>query len=248
MLIRSITLLTWVAGLFLATASAVRAETSERCEIPAGTTFVYVPTEVTIYSDRNRLNVYFSTTKQFLAPFRSITASGDRFVLELFTDGMPVWVVAPRSDLWRFQFESAKTLVKSPTDLRLQDAFLQANTAERTMKCAVAERREQARLLFEKGYAKLSSAPGDAEKIFREGLDLDSENATAILYWGHAQVLTGSPYLKGAYEAFQEALLMGLPDDLGALARAHIRNLERRSPCYKEWYGALPKIFDGACQ
>ena len=84
-----------------------------------------------------------------------------------------------------------------------------SNTTQETLQCAVAERREQARLLFEKGYEKMrSDAPEDAERLFLEGLRLDSENADAIFYWGHARILTGNPFAKGSYEAFREALKM----------------------------------------
>lgn len=238
-----------VVFLLLLGSSNSRAQMSERCEIAPGTNYVYVPPEVTVYSDRSRLTIYLSTNRESLFTFKSLNELGGNFLLELFADGMPLWVVAPRSDLWRYRFLTGRALVQAVADHRLKDIMLRSNTTQETLQCAVAERREQARLLFEKGYEKMrSDAPEDAERLFLEGLRLDSENADAIFYWGHARILTGNPFAKGSYEAFREALKMGLPENLAKMASAHVRYLERNRPCYKEWYETLPNMHHGSCE
>lgn len=234
--------------LVLLTPSCVRAEPSEQCDLPPGTKYVYVPPEVTIYSDRSRLNIYLSTTREGLFAFRSLNPSGESFMLELVTDGMPTWIVVPRSDLWRYRFGTDTTLSQSGADHRLKYIMLRSNTAQGTPQCAIEARRANARLLFEKGYAKLlAEAPNEAESLFLEGLKLNSENAEAIFYWGHARVLTNAEFAIGSYEAFREALKMGLPDDLAMMANAHVRHLERRTPCYKEWYETSPNVHVRSC-
>lgn len=238
-----------MAGLLaLVAASGARAEQAERCEIPAGTQYAHVPPEVTVYSDRSRLSIYLSTVREQLFLLKSLTQSGDLFVLELFADGMPLWVAAPRADLWRYRFSTANGLAFAVGEYRLKHQMLRPYTARETLPCLIEERRAQARLLFEKGYAKLLvKAPDEAEKLFREGLELDSENAAGIFYWGHTRVLIDPEWAIGSYEAFREALSMGLPPTEAVMARAHVRNLEQRKPCYKEWYEALPNLHLGSC-
>ncbi len=56
-----------VVILLLLGSSNSRAQMSERCEIAPGTNYVYVPPEVTVYSDRSRLTIYLSTNRESLS-------------------------------------------------------------------------------------------------------------------------------------------------------------------------------------
>ena len=122
-----------VVFLLLLGSSNSRAQMSERCEIAPGTNYVYVPPEVTVYSDRSRLTIYLSTNRESLFTFKSLNELGGNFLLELFADGMPLWVVAPRSDLWRYRFKTGRTLVQAVADHRLKDIMLRSKVASLVM-------------------------------------------------------------------------------------------------------------------
>ncbi|MDR7221674.1 hypothetical protein [Aminobacter aminovorans] len=209
---------------------------AEQCEVPQNARYIELPPDggVVVYSDLASGVVSFVTNRSGSFVLQSIEKSGEDLVVEAFVDGAPAWIVVPRSDIWKYKF--IPDFHSQPlADHRIMFPLLKSNTMAGTLPCAIPDRREQARSLLERGYDELRTGSDvRAAELLWAGLELDSDNALALYYWAYAAVRPDN-YL-GPYDGFRQAIELGLPAELDALARQYVGMLETSYPELKEAY------------